>query len=268
MAPPFAFGTYSILAKIRDTTPLTAATAYTSLTILSLLCQAAASVIDAIMGLIQALTSLERIREYLALESGIPLPDDNYSATDSDLSAWPTESPRSSHKEDENDDEKNMIKPNVNEQIDTSAMILLRNCYAGWKRSSKPVINDVDVTVRKGSFVIVIGPVGSGKSSLLHTILGEIAHTTGTVIVQDVEAAFCCQAPWLINATIKNNILGHSDFNSQWYSAVVKGCALDHDFTQLSGGENAIIGSKGTMLSGGQKGRLVIQNFHFISVVY
>lgn len=89
MAPPFAFGTYSILANIRNTTPLTAATAYTSLTILSLLCQASASLIDAIMGMVQALTSLERIRKYLSLEGGIPLPDDTCSTPGSSSNAYP-----------------------------------------------------------------------------------------------------------------------------------------------------------------------------------
>lgn len=253
---------------IQNTPPLTAATAYTSLTILSLLCLAAANVIDAIMGLVQALTILERIREYLALDGGIPLPDDTYRAPDSNIGAWPTKSARSHENDDEKESEKTMSKPIISEEMDPSAMIVLRNCSASWERSSKPVINDVDATVRQGSFVIVIGPVGSGKSSLLHTILGEIPHTTGTVIVHDVEAALCSQSPWLINATIKNNILGHSEFDSQWYNTVVRSCALDRDFTQLPGGEDATIGSKGIMLSGGQKGRLVIKSFHLLVMIF
>ncbi|KAJ5446421.1 ABC multidrug transporter [Penicillium cf. griseofulvum] len=235
MAPPFAFGTYSILAMIRNTTPLTAATAYTSLTILSLLCQAAAT-----------------------LEGGIPLPGDTCSATDANSSAWPMTSACSNEEDDEMDEEKSVYRPSVSEEIDSSAMISLRKCSAGWDRSSRPVINDVDANVQQGSFVIVIGPVGSGKSSLLHTILGETPHTVGTVIVQDVEVAFCAQTPWLINATLKKNIIGHSEFDSQWYNTVVKSCALDRDFTQLPGREDTMIGSKGIMLSGGQKGRLAL----------
>ncbi|KAJ5519615.1 ABC multidrug transporter [Penicillium fimorum] len=155
-------------------------------------------------------------------------------------------------------EEKNVFRPSVSEEIDSSAMVLLRNCSAGWDRSSRPVVNNVDANVQQGSFVIVIGPVGSGKSSLLHTVLGEIPHTVGTVIVQDVEVAFCAQTPWLINATLKDNIIGHSEFDSQWYNTVVKSCALDRDFTQLPGREDTMIGSKGIMLSGGQKGRLAL----------
>lgn len=71
----------------------------------------------------------------------------------------------------------------------------------------------------------------------------------GTVIVQNVEAAFCSQTPWLINATLQNNILGHSELDSEWYNTVVSLCALDRDFTQLPGREHAMIGSKGIMLS-------------------
>ncbi|RAH82412.1 putative ABC transporter [Aspergillus japonicus CBS 114.51] len=255
MAPPFSFGTYSILAMVRNTTPLTAATAYTSLTLLSLLCQAVASCIDALMGLVQALTSLERIRKYLALEAGIPLPDDSCSTTDSHLSGpSPTESTRSS----ESDNEKTLMTDVVSGKVDPDAMIQLRNCSASWERSAKPAIRNVDATIPRGSFVMVIGPIASGKSSLLHTILGEIPQSTGTVVIQDVDVAFCGQAPWLVNTTIQNNILGQSPFDGQWYDTVVRACRLDRDFAQLPGGDNATIGSKGIMLSGGQKSRLAL----------
>ncbi|OJK01767.1 hypothetical protein ASPACDRAFT_25680 [Aspergillus aculeatus ATCC 16872] len=255
MAPPFSFGTYSILAMLRITTPLTAATAYTSLTLLSLLCQAVASCIDALMGLVQALTSLERIRAYLALEAGIPLPDDSCSTTDLHISEpSPAESTRSS----ESDNEKVMVRDTVSGKIDPDAMIQLRNCSASWERFSKPVMQIVDATIPRGSFAMVIGPIASGKSSLLHTILGEIPHRMGTVVVQDVEVAFCGQTPWLVNTTIQNNILGQTPLDHRWYDTVVGACMLDRDFTQLPGGDNATIGSKGIMLSGGQKGRLAL----------
>ncbi|RAK78057.1 putative ABC multidrug transporter [Aspergillus fijiensis CBS 313.89] len=255
VAPPFSFGTYSILAMLRNTTPLTAATAYTSLTLLSLLCQAVASCIDALMGLVQALTSLERIRAYLALEAGIPLPDDSCSTTDSHISE---PSPAKSTRSSESDNEKAMVRDTISGKIDPNAMIQLCNCSASWERFSKPVIQNVDATIPRGSFVMVIGPIASGKSSLLHTILGEIPHRTGTVVVHDVEVAFCGQTPWLVNTTIQNNILGQTPLDRQWYDTVVRACMLDRDFTQLPGGDNATIGSKGIMLSGGQKGRLAL----------
>lgn len=166
MAPPFAFGTYSILANIRNTTPLTAATAYTSLTILSLLCQASASLIDAIMGMVQALTSLERIRKYLSLEGGIPLPDDTCSTPGSSSNAYPPQPTRFNERNGQNEEEKYVFRHSVLAEVGSSAMILLRNCSARWERSARPVINDVDLNVQQGSFVVVIGPVGSGKSSL------------------------------------------------------------------------------------------------------
>jgi ABC-type bacteriocin/lantibiotic exporter with double-glycine peptidase domain len=104
---------------------------------------------------------------------------------------------------------------------------------------------------------MVIGPVGSGKSTLLHCMLGEVPHTTGLVTVQEEEAAFCAQSPWLTNTNVRANIVGASEFDSAWYKAVVKACALHRDFAQLPFGDRSMIGSKGILLSGGQKSRLV-----------
>nr|QIW91876.1 TRT [Phialomyces arenicola] len=254
MAPVFAFGTYSLLSKIRHTTPLTAATAYTSLTILTLLGQAVSVFIDAAMGLRQAVTSLERVRRYLASEARID--SRNSSSTYVCQSAPPTEPTTSDESWTEmrnvSSPEQSPSKPN------NDRLIVLRNCSASWEKDSKPVIVDINVAISRGSFAMVIGPVGSGKSTLLKTILGETPYTTGAVMVQKAEAAFCGQTAWLTNTTIRNNILGVSRLDAQWYNTVVKACTLDQDFTQLPDGDNSIIGSKGILLSGGQKSRLAL----------
>jgi ABC-type bacteriocin/lantibiotic exporter with double-glycine peptidase domain len=136
-------------------------------------------------------------------------------------------------------------------------LIVLQNHTASWEKGSEPVLTDINVTITRGSFVIVIGPIGSGKSTLLHSILGEVPHTTGIGTIQKVDTAFCAQTPWLTNTNVRDNILGASHFDPAWYNAVVKACALHRDFAQLPHGDRSMIGSKGILLSGGQKGRLV-----------
>lgn len=78
----------------------------------------------------------------------------------------PPQPTRFNERNGQNEEEKYVFRHSVLAEVGSSAMILLRNCSARWERSARPVINDVDLNVQQGSFVVVIGPVGSGKSSL------------------------------------------------------------------------------------------------------
>ena len=71
------------------------------------------------------------------------------------------------------------------------------------------------------------------------------------------EFAFCDQVPWIRNGTIRENIIGHLEFDATWYNSIVYACALDTDFQQLSDGDMTTVGSKGMKLSGGQRQRVV-----------
>ena len=70
-------------------------------------------------------------------------------------------------------------------------------------------------------------------------------------------AAYCAQTAWLVNETVRQNILGKSNYDEAWYDSVTKACALDHDFQQFPKGDLSLVGSKGISLSGGQKNRVV-----------
>jgi ABC-type bacteriocin/lantibiotic exporter with double-glycine peptidase domain len=117
-----------------------------------------------------------------------------------------------------------------------SQLILARDVSFSWTNDEKPVVRDVNFSVSPGQLCIVIGPVGCGKSTLLKGILGETLSTKGFLYTNFEECAFVDQTPWIRNATLRDNIIGVSDFDEEWYKTVVKGCALDQDVAILPNG--------------------------------
>lgn len=98
---------------------------------------------------------------------------------------------------------------------------------------------------------MIIGPVGCGKSTLLKAILGEITVSNGIIEVASLDIAYCDQTPWIINGTLRDNVIAFSSFESKWYNTVIHACALDVDIAYLPDGDSSNLGSKGLTLSGG-----------------
>ena len=101
----------------------------------------------------------------------------------------------------------------------------------------------------------MVGAVGSGKSSLLSALLGEMKRTRGTVNVFG-KVAYVPQQAWIQNCTLQGNITFGKRFNKELYDRVVEACALGPDLEMLPGGDQIEIGEKGINLSGGQKQRV------------
>ncbi|KAK2951952.1 Multidrug resistance-associated protein [Blattamonas nauphoetae] len=119
----------------------------------------------------------------------------------------------------------------------------------------KLTLRNINITLPKGSLTMVVGPVGCGKSSLGSAIIGEIERVAGKVKVEG-KIAFCPQQPWIINDTVKNNILLATPYDKQRYDEVVRVCELDQDFQTFAAGDSTMIGEKGVSISGGQKARI------------
>ncbi|PYI11617.1 ATP-binding cassette transporter protein YOR1-like protein [Aspergillus sclerotiicarbonarius CBS 121057] len=118
-------------------------------------------------------------------------------------------------------------------------------------------LNNINLSIGRSELVAVIGTVGSGKSSLLSALAGEMRKTSGQVTMGD-SRAFCPQYAWIQNATVRDNILFGKDMDREWYEQVIQACALQADLAMLPAGDETEIGERGITLSGGQRQRLNI----------
>lgn len=135
-------------------------------------------------------------------------------------------------------------------------IVKLQDLTVKWNaRLSDTALDNINLSVRKGMLVGIIGPVGSGKSSLLQTILGELELVSGKINLNGT-ISYASQEPWVFAATVRQNILFGADYDKKRYSDVVKACALEKDFDQFSNGDLTIVGDRGASLSGGQKARI------------
>lgn len=119
----------------------------------------------------------------------------------------------------------------------------------------KPFLKNISLDIKKGELVMVVGGVGSGKSSLAHAFLGEIHKLEGELFVSS-PLAYVAQEAWIINATVRDNILFGRPYDKERYDAIVEACALTSDFKLFQAGDMTEIGERGTNLSGGQRQRI------------
>jgi len=130
------------------------------------------------------------------------------------------------------------------------------NVTAKWEeKKSENTLENLNLKIEKGKLYAVIGMVGSGKSSFLSAILGEISLTEGQVKVNG-GVSYTSQEAWVFGATVRQNILFGQSYERQRYQKVIKACALVRDFKQFPQGDQTVVGERGTSLSGGQKARI------------
>ncbi|KAH7366157.1 hypothetical protein KP509_18G065700 [Ceratopteris richardii] len=134
--------------------------------------------------------------------------------------------------------------------------VVVEKAYFAWDgKQELPTLKDINLNIRRGSLVTIVGTVGSGKSSLLAALLGEMvkisgfAQTAGTM-------AYVSQSAWIQNATIMDNILFGAPLDPVRYRKVVHACGLEMDLASMDYGDQTEIGEKGINLSGGQKQRI------------
>ncbi|KAK6200451.1 uncharacterized protein RJT21DRAFT_107434 [Scheffersomyces amazonensis] len=117
-----------------------------------------------------------------------------------------------------------------------------------------------DFTAKKGDLTCIVGRVGTGKTTLLRSLLGEVTAIKGdnSTIKVNGTVAYCSQSPWIMNATVKENILFGCRFDKAFYTKTVEACQLLPDFDVLPDGDRTVVGEKGISLSGGQKARIAL----------
>ncbi|XP_071568157.1 multidrug resistance-associated protein 1 isoform X4 [Temnothorax nylanderi] len=121
----------------------------------------------------------------------------------------------------------------------------------------RPILRNINFHVEQGQLVAIVGTVGSGKSSLLSALLGEMDKLSGKVNTKG-SIAYVSQQAWIQNATLQDNVLFGKALNKSVYNRVIEACALTPDFKMLPAGDQTEIGEKGINLSGGQKQRVAL----------
>ncbi|EED18119.1 oligomycin resistance ATP-dependent permease yor1, putative [Talaromyces stipitatus ATCC 10500] len=116
-------------------------------------------------------------------------------------------------------------------------------------------IHGLNVQVAKREFLGVVGSVGSGKTSFLASLAGEMRKISGDAVIGGSKA-YCPQNAWIQNATVQDNITFGQELDEEKFKRVVEACSLRHDLQILPNGRYTQIGERGINLSGGQKARI------------
>ncbi|CAH9109006.1 unnamed protein product [Cuscuta europaea] len=200
--------------------PLDAGTAFTTITVLKILQEPIRTFPQCLVYLSQFITSLKRLDDYLT-----------------------------SHELDSKSVERD-------EGCNGAIAVEVKAGHFSWDDEGKHnALKDINFEVRKGELVAIVGTVGSGKSSLLASVLGELRKSSGKVRVCGT-TSYVAQTAWIQNATIQENILFGSPMDMDRYKHVIRVCSLEKDMEIMEHGDQTEIGERGINLSGGQKQRI------------
>lgn len=152
--------------------------------------------------------------------------------------------------------------PNISEQGSKKSRIqvepsleLVQGLSSSKENRVKAVLRDINITIKKGKLIGLMGHVGSGKSSFLLSLLGETECLHG-VYFTEKPVAYVPQQPWILNDNVRNNILFGVRYDASRYCDTINACALHHDVSYFPAGHDTEIGERGVNLSGGQKARI------------
>lgn len=125
-------------------------------------------------------------------------------------------------------------------------------------KNDSPFLNDINLEVSSGELIAVVGATGSGKTSLIEAILGLIHQVKGNEPILRGKVALVPQTAYIINATVKENILFGNIYDEARYNEAIRVSSLERDIEALPGGDLTELGERGINISGGQKQRISI----------
>ncbi|KAF9285261.1 hypothetical protein BGZ68_004019 [Mortierella alpina] len=205
-----------------------------------------------------ALISVGRIEKFLLAQEALPLPPvdaaheyalsiDNADFYWDQLPQKPSASstnaePSTEHPDEDTEEEQRPLLADQDSESTAAPEI-------------KPFLRDINIRIPRNSLVAIVGPVGSGKSSLLQAMVGNMNQCKGH-LVRGASIGYASQTPWIQNATIRDNILFDTPLDEDRYWRVVKACSLERDLEGFKYQDQTLIGERGVNLSGGQKARV------------
>ncbi|KAK9869832.1 hypothetical protein WA026_003561 [Henosepilachna vigintioctopunctata] len=141
-------------------------------------------------------------------------------------------------------------------KIEENVGVFIKNGCAKWSQASVDnTLSEITLSIHPGKLLAIIGPVGSGKSSLFQTILKELPLIDGSLKVNG-RISYASQEPWLFSGSVRQNILFGLPMDKIRYKTVIQACSLERDFTLLPYGDKTLVGDRGVSLSGGQRARI------------
>ncbi|XP_071807652.1 ATP-binding cassette sub-family C member 9-like [Asterias amurensis] len=150
--------------------------------------------------------------------------------------------------------------PTPTPTLPDNLVIKITDATLTWEDPSTPVLKNINLEIETGKLTAIVGEIGSGKSSIVSSMLGEIKLVSGDITWRSDKnkVAYANQKAWLINASLKENIVFGSKYNEQRYQMTIAACGLRQDIDMLPSGDKTEIGEKGINLSGGQKQRVSV----------
>lgn len=258
MASPILVALFSFAVSTSTGSSMTPSTAFSSLTLFNIL-RLPLMILPMLLGsLASANASLDRLSTFVSSEDMIDYRDEvmcsdkkEHAAEFVDATlAWMRRSVDVEEKEDVATSSKSTPLPSTTKTVKESE-----------KEAALPPaasLHDINLSIPRGKLTVVMGAVGSGKSSLLSALLGEMERWEGRVSLSESRSsiAYAAQQPFILNASVRNNILFGLDADEERYNAVLDACALRPDLDVLPSGDSTEIGERGVNLSGGQKARV------------
>ncbi|KAF2993851.1 hypothetical protein E8E13_000166 [Curvularia kusanoi] len=248
LSPAVTFLVFSIIAMVKNGTTLLANQAFTSLAVLGLLGAPLASMIQSVPSLLAAVACFKRIQAFFSLSEHIDRRD---------LLPYPAIASEQSLVDLNVDGIElgtidGLRGPSLHPLIELSAITI-----TGVPGTSL-ILRNINVTASQSRLLAVTGPVGSGKTTLLKAILGKVLVASGSVATTTQFIAFCAPTTWLQSGSLRQQILFGEPYQAEWYSKVIRACALVQDIANLALGDATEVGNKGDKLSGGQRQRIAI----------
>ncbi|CAI7603986.1 unnamed protein product [Penicillium glandicola] len=242
VGPAITFVVYVILAKMTGSAPFDTDRVFTSFALIQMVTLPANTVLFILPDFIAAIAGFDRIQKYL-LE---PEHTDHR-----DVAAF---SPSGTTQK-------------LNEPVSWESMgsnnignvVFIKDATFYYCSGNRPILDRVNLKIQSGSFVVVTGVIGSGKTTLARIILGELSLDSGTISTSSTHMAFCAQTTWLRSGTVRDIIAGGPSAtikDEKWYQKVLHVCDLQYDVTKLPQGDRTLVGSGGISLSGGQRQRV------------
>ncbi|KAJ3342685.1 hypothetical protein HDU83_005987 [Entophlyctis luteolus] len=225
---------------------LTASIIFPSVTLFSLLVMPLIELPQMLNAMAMGVVSWNRVQEYLLCENQQILGADTGSQEicvlfENASFGWPQSARSHSDVKD--------FKPSFSDSLDDSELDQLN--------ASSNIQVRANISIKRGSFVAIIGHVGAGKSSILSAILGELEITEGKIAV-DGRVAYCPQQPWIRTGTVEENILFGADYDRDRLDEAIRVCHLLPDLAEMPNGVQTVLGEKGITISGGQKTRIAL----------